>query len=351
MSVLVAMSGGVDSSVAAFLMSEKYKNSCHGATMILFNACSNENNINDAKAICERLKIPHSVINYEAEFKKRVIENFIETYERGGTPNPCIECNKYLKFGALFDHAKNSGLNKIATGHYAIIERSSSGRYLLKKAHDTARDQSYVLYVLSQKILSCVEFPLGGMTKSEVRNLAAQLNFINSNRTDSQDICFVPDGNYAGFIKNQTGKNYSPGNFIDTSGKILGVHKGIINYTAGQRRGLGVSAPTRLFILKIDPESNNITLAPENDDELYFKSVKLKNINLIALDKIENFLNARVKIRYRQNEIPAKIFQTDENNLAVEFQQPQLTPAIGQSCVIYDGDYVIGGGIIAEACK
>ncbi len=361
MGVLVAMSGGVDSSVAAFLMSEKYKNDCVGATMLLFlnetlnipaynkYPCCSRENIIDAKKICDTLGIKHEILNFMADFEEHVIKNFIDTYENGGTPNPCIACNKFLKFGLMLEHSEKLGLGNVATGHYAKIERDNSGRYLLRKAKDLHRDQSYVLYMLTQKILSRVEFPLGDMTKPEVRELAASLNFSNSQKHDSQDICFIPDGNYASFIENYTGKKYPEGNFVDPNGKILGTHKGIIHYTAGQRRGLGVSAATRLYVSEIDAVNNKIILVPEDDSNLYFKYITVEKANLIALDKIENYLKARVKIRYHQNEIPAKIFQTGESSFLIEFDTPQIAPAKGQSAVIYDDDYVIGGGIISQA--
>ena len=354
------MSGGVDSSVSAYLMREKY-HECVGATMMLFlnealgissrHPCCTFENIQDAKKICESLGIRHEILNYMSEFEERVIKNFVSVYESGGTPNPCIECNRFLKFEALMQHAKNLQLGKIATGHYAKISRDNSGRYLLKKAKDTSRDQSYVLYMLTQAQLSNLEFPLGDFLKSEVREIAACQNFTNARKHDSQDICFVPDGDYASFIQNYTGKNYEPGNFIDTCGKILGCHKGVIHYTVGQRRGLGVSAKARLYVTNIDAADNNITLAYEHESELFSKGVKARNVNLIALERITNHLDARVKIRYRQREIPAKIFQTDSDELYVEFSEPQKAPATGQSVVIYDGDVVIGGGIITERVK
>ena len=355
MSVLVAMSGGVDSSVSAYLIREKYK-SCKGATMLLFlneslgissrHLCCSRENIIDAKNICNMLGIEHEVINYMAGFEEQVIKKFVSVYEAGGTPNPCIDCNKFMKFEALLSHAKSSGLEKIATGHYARITKDSSGRYLLSKAKDLSRDQSYVLYMLSQSQLASIEFPLGDMTKPEVRELAESLRFTNARKHDSQDICFIPDGDYGSFIESYTGKRYLPGDFIDPEGKVLGRHKGIIHYTTGQRRGLGVAAASRLYVSQINSEANTITLVPEGES-LLARGVIASDINIIVPEKIMN-LNARVKTRYRQREIPAIINQSDNNELVAEFIERQKTPAVGQALVIYDGDIVIGGGTITQ---
>ena len=356
MSILVAMSGGVDSSVSAYLMREKYK-TCRGATMLLFlneslgissrHPCCSRENIIDAKAICDILGIEHEVINYMPDFEERVIKKFVRVYEEGGTPNPCVDCNKFMKFEALLNHARSSGLERIATGHYARIERESSGRYLLRKAKDLSRDQSYVLYMLSQSQLANIDFPLGSMTKPEVRELAEELKFTNARKHDSQDICFIHDGDYAGFIESYTGKKYLPGSFIDSQGRVIGNHRGIIHYTTGQRRGLGVAAGSRLYVSSMNINDNTITLVPESES-LLARGVIASDINIISGEKIHN-LNARVKTRYRQREIPAIINQSDNNELIIEFRKKQKTPAIGQAVVIYDdGDSVIGGGTITQ---
>lgn len=358
MSILVAMSGGVDSSVSAYLMTQKH-DICRGATMLLFlneslgisgkYPCCSRENIIDAKAVCDKLGIEHEILNYMAGFEEHVIKKFVSVYESGGTPNPCIDCNKYMKFASMLEHANNSGFERIATGHYAIIERDSSGRYLLRKAHDLSRDQSYVLYMLSQNQLSRIEFPLGGMNKSQVRELAEDLHFTNAHKHDSQDICFVPDGDYASFIQSYTGHEYPSGNFVDINGKVIGTHKGIIHYTSGQRRGLGVAAKSRLYVSDINPKDNTITLADDSECRLYSRGVIANNINLIAFDELPENFHARVKIRYRQKEIPAVINQTGHDEFVIEFSEPQRMPAKGQSAVIYDGDYVIGGGIITRS--
>ena len=352
-SSLIAMSGGVDSSVSAFLMTQKYK-TCKGATMLLFlnetlgissKVCCSRENIIDAKKICGLLGIEHEVLNYMQEFEDSVIKKFVDVYESGGTPNPCIDCNKFLKFREFLQHARENGFEKIATGHYAKI-KNISGRHLLFKAEDISKDQSYVLYMLTQEQLESIYFPLGDMKKSEVRDLAAELNFINAKKHDSQDICFIPDGDYGAFIENFTGKKYPEGNFIDTDGKILGTHKGIIHYTQGQRRGLGVAAKSRLYVSKIDKISNNITLVSEEESNLYCDVIRVKDINLIAFDKMPANFQAKVKVRYRQKEFPAVINQINDNELIIEFKEKQKTPAKGQAAVIYDGDLVIGGGTI-----
>ena len=343
-SSLIAMSGGVDSSVSAFLISKKYK-TCKGATMLLLNQNSSLENISDAKKICENLGIEHEVLNYINDFEECVIKKFINIYEDGGTPNPCIDCNKFLKFREFLQHARENGFEKIATGHYAKI-KNISGRHLLFKAEDISKDQSYVLYMLTQEQLESIDFPLGDMKKSEVRDLAAELNFINAKKHDSQDICFIPDGDYGAFIENFTGRKYPQGNFIDLDGKILGTHKGIIHYTQGQRRGLGVAARSRLYVSKIDNASNNITLVSEDEANLYSKVIRVRDVNLIAFDEMPKNFQAKVKVRYRQKEIPAIINQINSNELIIEFQEKQKTPAKGQAAVIYDGDLVIGGGTI-----
>lgn len=356
MSILVAMSGGVDSSVAAFLCREKY-GLCKGATMLLFlneslgisgrHPCCSRENILDARAVCDVLGIEHEAINFMAGFEDKVVRKFVEVYESGGTPNPCIDCNRYMKFGAFLEHAGASGHDKIATGHYARIERDNSGRWLLRKAVDLSRDQSYVLYMMTQEQLSRTEFPLGGMMKADVRDMAASLGFTNARKHDSQDICFVPDGDYAGFIESYTGKVYPPGDFVDACGKILGHHKGIIHYTAGQRRGLGVAAKSRLYVSRIDPAMNTVTLASEIDAGLYARKIIVSDVNLVACERLTANFRAYVKVRYRQREIPCTVNQTGPGEMLIEFDGDVRSPAIGQAAVIYEGEYVIGGGTVA----
>ena len=357
MSILVAMSGGVDSSVSAFLMREKY-GACKGATMLLFlnealgisgrHPCCSRENIVDARAVCDVLGIEHEVIDFMAEFEECVVKKFVSVYESGGTPNPCIDCNRFMKFGEFLGLARASGYDRIATGHYARIERDNSGRYLLRKAVDLSRDQSYVLYMMTQEQLARTDFPLGGMLKSDVRELAASLGFTNARKHDSQDICFVPSGDYAGFIEEYTGKVYPPGDFVDASGKVLGRHKGIIHYTAGQRKGLGIAAKSRLYVSRIDTAMNTVTLVPESEAGLYTRAIAVSDVNLVAFERLPENFRAGVKVRYRQKEIQAIVNQTGENEIVIEFTETVRSPAVGQAAVIYDGDYVVGGGTISR---
>ena len=272
---------------------------------------------------------------------------FVEVYESGGTPNPCIDCNRFMKFGEFLRHAEKGGLERIATGHYARIERENSGRWLLRKAVDLSRDQSYVLYMMTQEQLSRTDFPLGGMLKPDVRKLAESLGFTNARKHDSQDICFVPGGDYGEFIASFTGKTYPPGNFVDASGNVLGQHKGIIHYTAGQRKGLGVAGKSRLYVSRIDPAANTITLLPETDAGLYASGIAVRDVNLIAFERLPDNFRACVKTRYRQKEIPCTVNQTGDNELVIEFAEMVKCPAVGQAAVVYDGEDVIGGGTIA----
>ncbi len=339
--IAVAMSGGVDSGVCALLAKDRGFDA-FGATMKLYTP--NDNDIHDAKIICQKLGLEHFVYDLSNEFYKKVIEDFMKTYISGGTPNPCIVCNKYLKFGALLDMAIGDGAEKIATGHYARIEEAPSGRFLLRRAVDTAKDQTYVLWSLSQHQLSHTIFPLGDFTKPEIREIAEQNGLINAHKSDSQDICFVPDGDYAAFIAHECGYTSVPGNYIDTDGNILGRHKGIIHYTVGQRKGLGISMNKHIFVKDKNAENNTVTLSDE--EFIFSKKVVIKSINLIPFDKLASPISVQAKIRYSQKVSPAIAEQTGEDEITLTFDEPQRAPARGQSAVMYDGDYVVGGGII-----
>lgn len=340
---LIAMSGGVDSSVAALLM-KKAGYDCIGAMMRLWGG-TNEQDEKDAAAVAERLGIPFYVFDCSDEFQNRVINKFIDTYEKGATPNPCLDCNRFMKFGALYRKARELGCDYIATGHYAVTELDkTTGRYLLKKAADSAKDQSYVLYSLSQEILRHVILPLGRHTKSEIRTIAQENGFVNSHKKESQDICFVPDGDYASFIEHERGKTYPPGEFVTTDGEIVGRHSGIIRYTIGQRKGLGVSYRVPLYVCAKDMEHNRVILTEGRD--LFSKEVTAADINLISVDRIEDGMRVSARTRYNMKEQPATAYQTDENTIKVAFDEPQRAAAPGQALVLYSGKSVVGGGTI-----
>ena len=343
------MSGGIDSAVSALLI----KNMGHDTLGVTMRVCQRplsdgsdgvDNDIRDARAVCDRLAIPHYVYDLKREFYDAVIKNFIDTYMRGGTPNPCVVCNKALKFGVLLDKAIENGAELLATGHYAQIEKASDGRFLLKKAVDGTKDQTYMLWSLSQHQLSHTLFPLGELTKSEIREIGAENGFINAHKSDSQDICFIPDGDYARFIEKELGEKYPEGDYIDEDGNILGRHKGMIHYTIGQRKGLGISMGRHIFVTEKDSITNTVTLADE--DKLFKKTVIVKDINLISLDRIDGRMRVEAKLRYSQRTAKAYAHQISENELLLEFDEPQRAPARGQSAVIYVSEYVLGGGII-----
>lgn len=352
---LIAMSGGVDSSVAALLMKEKgYE--CMGVTMKLFNngdiciprehSCCSLEDVEDARYVSNTLGMPHYVFNFTDRFKEDVIDKFVYCYENGITPNPCIDCNRYLKFEKLFQRAKELECEYIVTGHYAKVEyNEKTGRYILKKADDLTKDQSYVLYQMTQEQLKHTMFPLGGLNKTEVRKIAEAHDFINAKKHDSQDICFVQNGSYADFIEEYTGKKYPPGNFVDINGNVLGRHKGIIRYTVGQRKGLGISHERPLFVLAVNPKENTVILT-ENEG-LFTKTLTAKNINLITTEEIKEPVRLAAKIRYSHKEQPATVVQTDSDTITVEFDEPQRAITKGQAVVLYDGDTVVGGGIIS----
>lgn len=349
---LIAMSGGVDSSVAARLMSERGF-SCIGCTMKLFNnedagvkpskACCSLEDTEDARSVAYSIGMPYYVFNFTDSFKEEVIARFIRAYEEGRTPNPCIDCNRYEKFGKLYERAQILGCDYIVTGHYARIE-STDGQYFLKKGLDPAKDQSYVLYFLTQEMLSRTFFPLGGMHKTEVRALAEQYGFVNADKPDSQDICFVPDGDYASVIETNTGKTYPPGDFTDEEGNVLGRHKGIIHYTVGQRRGLGISSTEPWYVKRLDVPDNRVILSRNRD--LFSKEVKVSDFNWISGHAPEGPVRCTAKIRYRHKEQPAYIFPEGEDKVTILFDEPVRAVTAGQAAVIYDGDTVLGGGVI-----
>lgn len=352
--VMVAMSGGVDSSVAAVILREQGYDIC-GATLKLFSdedvytscrtrTCCSLEDVEDARSVCYKLGIEHFVFNFKESFQDEVIKKFARSYEEGGTPNPCIDCNRYIKFSKLIQRAILMEKDYIATGHYARIEfDSAGGRYLLKKAADLSKDQSYVLYVLSQHDLSRTLLPLGGMLKTEVRKIAEERDLINARKPDSQDICFVKDGDYAGFLENMMGVESKKGNFVDTKGNVIGEHKGIIHYTVGQRKGLGMALGKPAYVVNKNKEFNTVTIGKEED--LYSKRLRASDLNMIAVEKLTASMKATVKTRYSQKETQAYLHPEGED-IIVEFNDKQRAVTPGQAVVFYDGDIVIGGGTI-----
>ena len=337
---IIAMSGGVDSSVAAFLTKQNGYD-LKGETLSL--EVGSEGDISDAKKVAERMGFPHEVLNLREEFQKEVIDRFIDAYENSRTPNPCVICNKYIKFGRLLDYAEENGYSHTATGHYAQIE-CVNGRYILKKGVDKTKDQSYVLYSLTQEQLKHSLFPLGSLSKNEVREIALENGFVNAKKKESQDICFVPDGDYAGFIERYLGKTYPEGNFVDFDGNVLGRHKGLIRYTIGQRKGLGLALPKPMYVCKLCTDNNSVMLGDNAD--LFSNTLDAYDINLITTDKLDSSIRAEAKVRYSQNAQKATVWQTDDNELHIEFDEPQRAITSGQAVVLYDGETVIGGGTI-----
>ncbi len=337
------MSGGVDSCVAAMLSSEGGRPAL-GVTMVVHDSAPEQDSV-DAAAAAKKLGMEHITLDLREEFKNTVMRYFADSYIAGQTPNPCVFCNKAIKFGLLFDRARALGCDKIASGHYARINKSdASGRILLERAAYTEKDQSYVLWQLSQEQLAAAEFPLGGYSKPEVREIAQRGGFTASQKPDSQDICFVPNGDYRAFLEEFTGLEFEPGDFVGTDGKLWGKHKGLVGYTVGQRKGLGISAPAPLFVIRKTAEENRVYLG--SNDELFSRRVELCEINLIALPKLDGSLRVTAKTRYSQKEAAATLFQIGETTAVLEFDEAQRAVTPGQSAVFYSGDTVVGGGII-----
>ena len=344
---MIGMSGGVDSSVAAYLLKEQGYD-CIGVTMKLYagsqeGSCCTADDAADAKSVCRRLGIPHYTFNFTAEFDRHVMAPFVSAYETGQTPNPCIACNRYLKFRALWQRARELGCDFLATGHYAQVCRMED-RYQLKTAADAEKDQSYVLYFLSQEQLKHTLFPLGGLTKAQVREIARQQGFVSAEKADSQDICFVPDGDYGAFLERYTGKRYAPGPFVDSAGNVLGEHRGAVRYTLGQRKGLGVPAETRLYVTGKDMEKNTVTLG--SNAELFTGQLTARDVCLTAEDAPADGQRLAAKVRYRQSPQPCRVYHTGPGEIRVEFEEPQRAVTAGQAVVLYDGDTVVGGGTI-----
>ncbi|MBE6778231.1 MAG: tRNA 2-thiouridine(34) synthase MnmA [Ruminococcaceae bacterium] len=344
---LVAMSGGVDSAVTAALMAQEYD--CVGATMRLhdYGACGSADDARDAAAVAAALGMPHTVLDFSADFSREVIDRFVSAYERGDTPNPCIECNRHLKFTRLYEEARRMGCDVIATGHYArITYDKGTGLYSLRRARCMAKDQTYVLYFLSQEQLAHTRFPLGEMdSKQTVRQRAEAYGFDNAHKRDSQDICFIPDGRYADFIRRRTGREYPVGDFVDTEGRVLGQHRGIIGYTIGQRKGLGLSLPAPLYVCRKEMTSNRVVLAPE--EALYTNELTARCFHWIAGEPPAAPRRVTAKTRYAAKEAPATVTPLPDGGARVTFDAPQRAITVGQAVVLYDGDVVVGGGTIS----
>ncbi|MBQ8227655.1 MAG: tRNA 2-thiouridine(34) synthase MnmA [Clostridia bacterium] len=344
--VLIAMSGGVDSSVAAeIIKSQGYETS--GAIMSLYGdkGSGKPEDIADAKRVADSLGMPFYVFNFSEDFKKYVITDFVEAYKNALTPNPCVVCNKYIKFGVFLDKAVELGFDYVATGHYAKVEyNEDTNRYTVKKADDESKDQSYMLYSLTQQQLSKVLLPLGGYSKNSARDIARKVGFDNADKHDSQDICFIPDGEYAAFIERWCGKKFEKGEFVNKAGEFIAEHKGLINYTIGQRKGLGIAAPAPYYVLKKDAETNKVILG--SNDDLFLDTLEATDVNFISIESLTEPMKVKAKVRYKQKETDATIYPIENGDVKVVFDVPQRAITPGQSVVFYDGDVVLGGGII-----
>ena len=354
--VVVGMSGGVDSSVCAWLLKEQgYE--VIGATMQIWQAdeckverdgsCCGISAVEDARRVAECLDIPYYVMNFRDTFQKEVIDRFTGSYLKGLTPNPCIACNRYVKWGAFLERCRQIGADYIATGHYARVMQLPNGRYTVQKSVTTEKDQTYVLYSLTQDELSATLMPVGDYTKPEIRKIAEDLNLPIAHKKDSQDICFVEDGDYAGFIQREKGTLGQPGPFKTLDGQIVGQHTGTVQYTIGQRKGLGISAlPEPYYVKRKDTENNRVILA--TNDELFSRELEANDINWIVWEELPPTIRCSAKIRYRHKEQPCTVFidNTDTSKARVVFDEPQRAITPGQSVVFYDGDRVLGGGLI-----
>lgn len=355
--VMVGMSGGVDSSTAAALLIDKgYE--VYGTTLKLWDSpndcdkpmtrtCCSLEDVEDARASAFKLGIPFYVLNMKQLFEEKVVNYFVDSYLDGITPNPCIACNKYIKFEAMLKKAIALDMDYIATGHYARVEYDEkSGRYILKKALDLSKDQSYVLYMLTQDQLKRLLLPLGDYSKTEVRDIAESKDLVNAKKPDSQDICFVSSGKYTDFIKEYKGIDFAEGNYIDKEGNIIGKNKGMISYTIGQRKGLGMSFPEPKYVISKDSENNTVTLGSK--EEGMVNSLIAEDMNYILYEKPLKQKAFMARTRYSQKEVPAKLIALDDNRAQIVFDSPIAFVAPGQSVVLYEGDSVVGGGIISE---
>lgn len=350
---IIGMSGGVDSSVAAYLM-KKAGYECIGATMRLYDSsteestCCSLDDVEDAREVASRLGIRHYVFNFKDDFDRQVIQKFVTSYEQGLTPNPCIDCNRHLKFDRLLRRAQELGCNWVVSGHYAQIRQDPvSGRYLLYKAADRAKDQTYFLACLNQEQMAHIQFPLGGLTKTQVRQIAQENGFVNARKRDSQDICFVPDGDYGAFLQRYTGKTYPAGDFLDLQGQVVGHHRGAACYTLGQRKGLGLAMGAPVYVCAKDMQRNTVTVGP--GEALFSPALLAGDWNWYPFPTLTAPMRVTVKTRHSQFEQAATVYPEENGFARVEFDQPQRAVTPGQAVVLYDGDMVVGGGTITEA--
>ena len=353
---MIAMSGGVDSSVAAFL-TKKSGFDCCGATMRLCDnalmgeqesSCCSLDDVEDARSVAYRLGMRFFVLNATEEFREKVVAPFVSCYESGGTPNPCIECNRHLKFDHLLQKAQLLGCQYVVTGHYARIEKDEkTGRYLLYRAADRAKDQTYFLACLNQHQLAHTLFPLGTLTTDQVRKIAAEQGVLNARKRDSQDICFVPDGDYKAFMERYTGKSYPAGDFLDLSGRVVGQHSGAVGYTLGQRKGLGLAMGTPVYVCGKDMEKNTVTVGPE--EALFTDTLWADNWNFIPFERLTEPLRVTAKARYRHIEQPATVYPAENGLVRVVFDTPQRAITPGQAVVLYKEDLVLGAGTIIRS--
>lgn len=342
-SVLVGMSGGVDSSVAVWLLQQEGLH-CIGGTMLLHDS---DADTQDAANVAARLSIPFHIFDHCGTFRAQVMDDFVQCYEQGLTPNPCIRCNQALKFGTFLEQALAYGCRYVATGHYARIDQDpKTGRYLLKKATDLPKDQSYFLYSLDQHQLSHTLFPLGDLTKERVRAIAEAQGFLNAHKRDSQDICFIPDGDYTAFLKRYTGKEYPTGDFLDQNGNIVGKHCGAVSYTIGQRKGLGLAMGAPVYVCSKDMQANTVTVG--SNAALFSTALRADGWNFIAFETLDAPLRCKAKARSRMAEQSCTVYPEEDGFCKVIFDEPQRALTPGQAVVLYDGDVVLGGGTIRE---
>lgn len=352
--VVIGMSGGVDSSVAAFLLKQQGYDVV-GVTMQIWQdeadyvqeengGCCGLSAVDDARRVANQLEIPYYVMNFKDSFKNNVIDYFIKDYLEGKTPNPCIACNRYVKWESLLKRSLDIGADFIATGHYARIVQLENGRYALKKSATAAKDQTYALYNLTQHQLAHTLMPVGEYTKDEIREMAKGINLRVANKPDSQEICFIPDNDYAGFIEESTGQKPVPGNFVDMDGNVIGKHKGIIHYTIGQRKGLNLSLGKPAFVVEIRPETNEVVIGDNQD--VFFDTLYADKLNFMSIADLEGEMKVVAKIRYSHQGSPCTIQKVDEDIVKVVFDEPVRAITPGQAVVFYDGDIVVGGGTI-----